>query len=50
MAVTQGKFTEAQFIKPYQDILEEWAANYDVASETVQREVGQKETAKKQAA
>ena len=50
MAVTQGKFTEAQFIKPYQDILEEWAASYDVASETVQREVGQKETAKKQAA
>ena len=30
MAVTQGKFTEEQFIKPYQDILEEWAANYDV--------------------
>ena len=30
MAVTQGKFTEEQFITPYQDILEEWAANYDV--------------------
>ncbi|MBP2280675.1 hypothetical protein RCH20_001988 [Psychrobacter sp. PL15] len=30
MAVTQGKFTEEQFIKPYQAILEEWAANYTV--------------------
>lgn len=30
MAVTQGRFTEEQFIKPYQDILEEWAASYDV--------------------
>lgn len=30
MAVTQGKFTEEQFIKPYQDILDEWAASYDV--------------------
>ena len=30
MAVKQGKFTEAQFIKPYQAILEEWAASYDV--------------------
>lgn len=30
MAVKQGKFTEAQFIKPYQAILEEWAAIYDV--------------------
>jgi hypothetical protein len=50
MAVMQGKFTEEQFIKPYQAILEEWAASYDVASETVQREADQKETAKKQAA
>ena len=50
MAVKQGKFTEQQFIKPYQAILEEWAASYDVASETVQREADQKETAKKQAA
>ncbi|AAZ18698.1 conserved hypothetical protein [Psychrobacter arcticus 273-4] len=32
MAVKQGKFTEEQFIKPYQAILEEWAASYDVAS------------------
>ena len=30
MAVTQGKFTEEQFIKPYQGILEQWAANYSV--------------------
>ena len=30
MAVTQGRFTEEQFIKPYQTILEEWAASYDV--------------------
>ena len=40
MAVTQGKFTEEQFIKPYQDILEQWAANYD----------GQKPATKKRAA
>ena len=30
MAVTQGKFTETHFIKPYQDILETWAASYSV--------------------
>ena len=30
MAVKQGKFTEEQFIKPYQDILEQWAENYNV--------------------
>lgn len=30
MAVTQGKFTEEQFIKPYQGILEQWAASYPV--------------------
>ena len=30
MAVKQGKFTEEQFIKPYQAILEEWVASYDV--------------------
>ncbi len=30
MAVKQGKFTETHFIKPYQDILETWAANYAV--------------------
>ncbi|CAM4183249.1 DUF1852 domain-containing protein [Psychrobacter arenosus] len=31
MAVKQGKFTEEAFIKPYQDILEAWAAKYNVA-------------------
>ena len=50
MAVTQGKFTEDEFINPYQDILEEWAASYDVASETVQREAVQKRADDKQAA
>ncbi len=30
LAVKQGKFTEEHFIKPYQEILENWAANYDV--------------------
>lgn len=30
MAVTQGKFTEEQFIKPYQIILQEWAKGYSV--------------------
>ena len=30
MAVTQGKFTEEQFIKPYQAILAEWAKHYAV--------------------
>lgn len=29
MAVTQGKFTQEAFIKPYQDVLNEWAANYN---------------------
>lgn len=28
LAIKQGKFTEENFIKPYQDILEQWAANY----------------------
>ncbi|OTG81538.1 DUF1852 domain-containing protein [Acinetobacter sp. ANC 4648] len=28
LAVKQGKFTEEQFIKPYQNILEQWAASY----------------------
>ena len=30
LAVKQGKWTEENFIKPYQDILEQWAANYNV--------------------
>ena len=36
MAVKQGKFTEAQFIQPYQAILEEWAASYDVNERAVE--------------
>lgn len=28
LAVEQGKFTEENFIKPYQHILEQWSANY----------------------
>lgn len=30
LAIKQGKFTEEQFIKRYQDVLEQWAANYVV--------------------
>lgn len=30
LAVKQGKFTEEQFIKRYQSILDQWAANYAV--------------------
>ena len=45
MAVTQGKFTEDEFIKPYQAILDEWAANYAVTSETVQKEAAKKRAA-----
>lgn len=30
LAVKQGKWTEENFIKPYQNILEQWAANYAV--------------------
>ncbi|MEN2752541.1 DUF1852 domain-containing protein [Psychrobacter sp. FBL11] len=37
MAVTQGKFTEEQFIKPYQNILEEWAADFEVSRSTVRK-------------
>lgn len=28
LAIEQGKFTEEQFIKPYQRVLEQWAAGY----------------------
>ena len=28
LAVKQGKWTEENFIKPYQDILEQWAAKF----------------------
>ncbi len=45
MAVTQGKFTEDEFIKPYQAILNEWAANYVVTSNTVQKEAVKKRAA-----
>lgn len=38
MAVTQGRFTEEQFIKPYQAILEEWAANYSVEKNVVKEQ------------
>ena len=27
-AIKQGKFTEEHFIKPYKNVLEQWAANY----------------------
>ncbi|VFR22728.1 FIG00919961: hypothetical protein [plant metagenome] len=30
LAVKQGKFTEEHFIKPYKNLLEQWAANYTV--------------------
>lgn len=30
LAVTQGKFTEEHFIKPYQTLLENWAENYGI--------------------
>ncbi|MFZ3143597.1 DUF1852 domain-containing protein [Psychrobacter glacincola] len=50
MAVKQGKFTEEQFIKPYQDILDEWAASYDVASHTAKKEAVKEKAVKKQAA
>lgn len=28
LAITQGKFAEENFIKPYHDLLEQWSANY----------------------
>lgn len=37
LAVKQGKITEEQFIKPYQAILEQWAANYSVKKNTVKK-------------
>lgn len=30
LAVEQGKFTEEQFIKPYKNILEQWAARFSI--------------------
>ena len=38
LAVKQGKFTEEQFIKPYRDILDEWAANFNVTSATPEKQ------------
>lgn len=28
LAIEQGRFAEAHFIKPYQSLLEQWSANY----------------------
>ena len=50
MAVKQGKFTEEQFIKPYKNILDEWAASYDVASHAAKKEAVKEKAVKKQAA
>jgi Domain of unknown function (DUF1852). len=30
LAVKQGKWTEENFIQPYKDILNEWAANFSI--------------------
>ena len=38
LAVKQGKITEEQFIKPYQDILEQWAANYSVKKNSANKQ------------
>ena len=32
LAVQQGKWTEAHFIQPYQDVLKRWAANFQINS------------------
>ena len=45
MAVTQGKFTEDEFINPYKAILDEWAAKYAVTSDTVKKEAVKKRAA-----
>lgn len=33
LAVKQGKWTEENFIQPYKDVLEQWAANFTVKNE-----------------
>jgi hypothetical protein len=33
LAVKQGKWTEEHFIKPYQDVLEKWAANFNIKAQ-----------------
>lgn len=38
LAVKQGKFTEEQFIKPYRDILDEWAANFNLTPATTEKQ------------
>lgn len=38
MALTQGKFTEDEFITPYQATLDEWAANYVVTSNAIKKQ------------
>jgi hypothetical protein len=30
LAVEQGRYAEEHFIKPYQDILERWSANFSL--------------------
>ena len=45
MAVTQGKFTEEQFIKPYQTILQEWAEGYSVETAEPKKSVVKKHAA-----
>ena len=49
LAVKQGKFTEEQFIKPYQNILEEWAASYEPDNQTSEKQTSQKQASQKQA-
>ena len=49
LAVKQGKFTEEQFIKPYQHILEEWAASYEPDNRISEKQASQKQAPQKQA-
>jgi len=39
LAVKQGKWTEENFIKPYQEILEQWAASYTVQKHAVLKDI-----------
>ncbi|WP_019674042.1 DUF1852 domain-containing protein [Psychrobacter lutiphocae] len=45
LAVKQGKFTEAEFIKPYQDKLNEWAANFKPITAADNATAGKKQVA-----
>ncbi|WP_435979439.1 DUF1852 domain-containing protein [Psychrobacter sp. DM4] len=38
MAVTQGKFTQEEFIKPYQVILDKWAADFVLDNDSVKKQ------------